>query len=252
MIIQGNQVILLLSSSYYKMNFIEYIPILTTIFSVFFFIKIWKHYSIRKTAYLLWWSIGVLTFGLGTLTESINILFGWSILNTKIWYIVGALLGGYPLAQGSVYLLMKKRFANITAIIIPVIIAIASIYVLASPIDLSINVNGKLSGKVFEWDWVRYFSPAINIFSFIFLVGGAMYSALFYFKQGKQARFKGNVIIAVGALLPGIGGSFTRAGYVNVLFVTEFIGLLLIYLGYMVIRNDKQLAQSSKPDIIPV
>jgi hypothetical protein len=45
-------------------------------------------------------------------------------------------------------------------------------------------------------------------------------------------RFVGNVFIAIGALLPGIGGSFTRFGHVEVLYVTELIGILLIYIGY--------------------
>ena len=49
----------------------------------------------------------------------------------------------------------------------------------------------------------------------------------------------GNVFIAVGAILPGIGGSFTRAGYVEVLYVTELMGLLLIWLGYFVITHDR-------------
>ncbi len=48
----------------------------------------------------------------------------------------------------------------------------------------------------------------------------------------------GNWLIAVGGLLPGIGGSFTRAGYVEVLYVTELIGLILIWLGYRAIVSD--------------
>jgi hypothetical protein len=40
------------------------------------------------------------------------------------------------------------------------------------------------------------------------------------------------VLIAVGALLPGIGGSATRFGHVEVLYVTELIGLVLILIGY--------------------
>jgi hypothetical protein len=35
-----------------------------------------------------------------------------------------------------------------------------------------------------------------------------------------------------GALLPGIGGTATRMGHVEVLYVTELIGLTLIWLGY--------------------
>ena len=42
----------------------------------------------------------------------------------------------------------------------------------------------------------------------------------------------GNWLIAIGALLPGIGSSFTVFGFVEVLFVTEFIGIILIWAGY--------------------
>jgi hypothetical protein len=40
------------------------------------------------------------------------------------------------------------------------------------------------------------------------------------------------VLIAIGAILPGIGGTFTRFGHTEVLYVTELIGLLVIYLGF--------------------
>lgn len=222
---------------------IEYIPIITTIFSVYFANEIYKHYQKRQTSYLIWWTIGVLTFGLGTLAESINVLFGWNEINLKYWYIVGALLGGFPLAQGTVYLLMNRKFANITSWLIVTIILIASVFVILTPVSLPADFDGKLTGAVFSWEWVRYFSPLINLYAFVFLVGGAVYSAIKYYKQvEKEARFKGNVYIALGGLLPGIGGTFTRMGYVNVLFVTELLGLLLIYWGYRIIKQDKHKA----------
>lgn len=60
-----------------------------------------------------------------------------------------------------------------------------------------------------------------------------MYSALKYRKVPEMShRVIGNWLIAFGALLPGVGGSFTRFGYVEVLYVTELAGILLIYLGY--------------------
>ncbi len=219
---------------------IEHIPIITTLFSIFFFREIFTHYLHRKKTYLMWWMIGVLTFGLGTLSESINVLYGWNEINLKYWYIVGALLGGFPLAQGTVYLLMKKKFANISSLIMVSLIIIASIFVILTPIKMPAGFDYKLTGAVFEWKWVRYFSPIINVYAFVFLVGGAIYSAIKYKKQtNKQLRFKGNVYIAIGGLLPGIGGSFTRAGYVNALFITELLGLILIYIGYRIIKLDK-------------
>ena len=224
-----------------RSSILNYIPILTSIFSVFFFREIFSHYLRKGRTYLLWWSIGVLTFGLGTLSESINVLVGWTEINAKFWYIVGALLGGFPLAQGSVYLLLNKKFAKISSIIVVSTIIIAAICVMLSPVKLRENFNGELTGRVFAWQWVRYFSPFINLYAFIFLVGGAIYSANKYYRRGiKHAPFKGNILIAIGGLLPGIGGTFTRIGYVQVLYVTEFIGLLLIYAGYKVIKKSKR------------
>jgi hypothetical protein len=45
----------------------------------------------------------------------------------------------------------------------------------------------------------------------------------------------------LGGLLPGFGGSFTKFGYVEVLYVTELLGNLLIYFGYLVICSEKSL-----------
>jgi len=224
-------------------KFIEYIPIATTLFSIFFVREIYLHYKQRKTKYLLWWTIGVLTFGLGTLSESVHALFGWNEINLKFWYIVGALLGGFPLAQGSVYLLMNRKFAHLTSITFIGFILVASYYVLKTPVLIPENFDFRLTGAVFEWEWVRDFSPIINIYSFLFLVGGAIYSATKYYGlKDRKAHFKGNIYIAIGALLPGIGGTFTRMGYVEVLFITELLGLLLIYFGYKIIRN-KNISQ---------
>ena len=220
---------------------IDYIPIFTTLLSVYFFIEIFKHYSSKRKQYLLWWMLGVVTFGLGTLSESLHALIGYKELNLRFWYIIGALLGGFPLAQGTVYLLFSKKFADRTAFFFVSYIIVAAIFVMLVPISIPEDFDGRLTGKVFEWNWVRLFSPLINIYAFLFLVGGAIYSAYKYFKmKNLQYRVYGNAAIALGGILPGIGGSFTRAGYVEVLFVTELIGLALIYLGYKVIKLNSR------------
>ena len=221
---------------------IDFIPIFTTILSLYFFIEIFKHYFSKRKQYLLWWMLGVVTFGLGTLSESLHALIGYNELNLRFWYIIGALLGGFPLAQGTVYLLFSKKFADRTTFFFVSYIIVAAIFVMLTPISIPENFDGRLTGKVFEWSWVRLFSPLINLYAFLFLVGGAIYSAYKYFKmKNLQYRVYGNAAIAIGGILPGIGGSFTRAGYVEVLFVTELIGLALIYLRYKVIKHNSRI-----------
>jgi hypothetical protein len=218
---------------------VNYVPLLTTLLSLLFLRRIVPHYLAKRSPYLLWWSLGVLTFGLGTLTESINAIFGWTEWNAKLWYIVGALLGGYPLAQGTIYLLMNRRFADVSALVCSMIIVIAAVCVLLSPIEIPDGYDQRLTGRVLAWQWVRGFSPLLNLYAFVFLFGGAVYSAIKYFGTAKgRPRFLGNILIAIGALLPGIGGTFTRFGYVEVLYITELIGLSFIFLGYHMMRKD--------------
>ena len=218
-------------------NITHYIPILTTIISFSFTTALYKHWRYKPEAkYLMWWTIGALCFGIGTLTESINALVGWSVLNMKAWYISGALLGAFPLAQGTVYLLLKKKTADILTWFFIVYIAIATVAIIFAPVDMSIVDPTRLTGKVMTWTWARMFSILPNTYALIFLVGGAAWSAIQYArKQGSGNRVLGNWLIAIGGLLPGIGGSFTRLGYIEVLFVTEFIGILLIWAGYRAI-----------------
>ncbi len=225
-------------------NMTHYIPILTTTVAAVFTVALYRHWRRKpESKYLLWWTIGVFCFGLGTLTESINALFGWSEANMKAWYIAGAFLGAFPLAQGTVYLLLKKKTADALSWFFAIYLTVASVVIILAPVDMAAVDPTRLTGKVIMWSWARLFSILPNAYSLIFLVGGAAWSAVQYArKQGGGSRVVGNWLIAIGALLPGIGGSFTRFGYVEVLFVTEFIGLLLIWQGYRVMTQSQTVS----------
>ncbi len=212
---------------------VHYIPIATSIFALWFGFVLARRYRERGGLHHLWWSIGVFAYAAGTITESLTTLFGWHEPLFRAWYISGALLGGFPLAQGTVYLLFPRKTADrLTAIVLSVV-AVASVCVLLTPIDMSAVEPYRLSGSVMEWQWVRAFSPFINLYAVIFLIGGAIYSALKFRKiPAMRNRTIGNWFIAIGAILPGIGGTATRMGHVEILYVTELIGILLIYVGF--------------------
>lgn len=222
-------------------NLIHYLPVATTVLAVMFTSVLWGHWRRNPSArYILWWMIGVALYGLGTLTEALTTVFGWSEPVFRTWYIAGALLGGAPLAQGTVYLLLSKEKADRLTVALISYIAMASAFVIASPLLYDLVETNRLSGEVLEWQWVRLFSPLVNTYAVIFLIGGAIWSAGRYARRGdSSARVKGNVLIAIGAILPGIGGGFARAGTVEALYIGELIGLLLIWAGYRVIAGDR-------------
>lgn len=221
--------------------YVLHLPILTTIFATFFAVALFTRLREKGGGpHLLWWGIGMVTYGIGTFTESFTTVLGWHPTVFRLWYVAGAFLGGYPLAQGSIYLLMNRRFANLSAWIVSLSIGVAAILVFLSPLDVSLAEAHRLDGKVLGWSWLRMVTPFINIYSVLFLAGGAFYSAFgaaFLARKHRDAehhrnRYLGNIFIAVGAILPAIGGTMTRFGYVEALYVGELLGLLLIYAGY--------------------
>jgi hypothetical protein len=215
-------------------SLVLHLPIVSTLVAFSFAFALFQHRR-RKGGgpHLLWWAIGMVTYGLGTLTESLTTLFGWHPVVFRVWYVVGAFLGGYPLAQGTIYLLMNRRFADWSARIVTTVIVIASLLVFLTPLDPSLAEPHRLSGAPIVWKQIRRISPFLNLYAVGFLVGGAILSAAHFRKSPElRSRFHGNVLIAIGGILPAIGGTATRFGWVEVLYVTELMGLLLIFAGY--------------------
>ena len=149
-------------------TFVHYLPILTTILAAAFTVVLYKRWRKKPTAYyLMWWMIGAAMYGVGTFTESITTLFGWNLITFKAWYVSGALLGGAPLAQGTVYLLFSNKVAHRMSVALILAVVVAATFVIASPVSMILVEPHRLSGAVMEWDWVRLFSPFINIYAFI-------------------------------------------------------------------------------------
>ena len=92
---------------------VHYVPVVTTILAVPFSLEIYRRYREHpERLHLLWWAIGIATYGVGTFTEALTTLVGWNEPTFRAWYILGALLGGAPLAQGTVYLLLSRKVAH--------------------------------------------------------------------------------------------------------------------------------------------
>jgi hypothetical protein len=213
-------------------TWVHYLPILTTALSALFAWSLYRRWHVRRAPHLWWWAVGITTYGIGTGLESAITLAGNTVALTKTWYIAGALLGGYPLAQGSLYLSWPRALANrLTAVSLTFVI-VAGVLVVLSPPNLAALEVARPSGAVLAWGWVRLLTPFINLYAVFFLIGGAIRSAWRHYKyRGHKYRAAGNTLIAFGAILPGVGGSFAKAGMVEALYVGECIGLMFIWAG---------------------
>ncbi len=221
---------------------VHFLPILTTLLSAGFVAALLARASGRRwPPHLLWWAVGVFFYGFGTAIEAtitLRYALDWggnTPTLTRLWYWAGAILGGYPLATGSVYLLLPRRTAHLLTSVSLLVVAAATVAVFLTPIDASLLEPHRPSGKVIVWTWVRLMTPAINLYAAVFLIGGAVWSSVgFMVWRYSPRRAVGTALIAIGAMLPGIGGAMAKMDIVEALYFGEFVGLVLIIIGYVV------------------
>lgn len=220
----------------------HYISILSTLVTFVFAVAVFDRYRRRKGTHLLLWGIGLVFYGLGTLSEAIMI-FTFSEFAMKLWYLSGAMLTAAWLGQGTMHLLVRKRgVANILTGILTAVSLLAAFLVFTAPInsaaaaayDVSAPLSEQYKEILVRSGPILLLTIILNIYGTITLVGGAIYSAyIFWRKRVLLDRMIGNILIAAGALMPAMAGTFVGAGLVDFLYLSEFLGVVLMYAGFV-------------------
>lgn len=197
-----------------------------------------RRYARKRGLHQLLWGIGMVFYGIGGLCEGYTAVAGWNPLVFRLWYLFGAVLVAAWLGQGTVYLLARRRVANALMAILGIASLYAAIRVFGAQLDPtlmtgSLHTGSELSGHAITTSGVRTLTPFFNLYGTVTLVGGAAYSAwLFWRKRVLLHRAIGNILIAVGAILPAFGGAFSRLGIGGALYLSELFGALLLLVGF--------------------
>jgi len=223
---------------------------LATIVSFIFAAAVFKRWSYKKPKHLLLWGIGLVLYGLGTLSEVV-LSYTFSPFWLKLWYLCGAMLTAAWLGQGTVYLLVRRRRL---ADLLMVFLALASLLslglMIAAPLtpaaglfDIARPVSEQYKEILVRSGLVTLLTILLNIYGTLALVGGAIYSAfLFWRKKVLANRMTGNLLIAAGALMPAMAGSLVKAGLLDFLYLSEFVGVVLMYAGFLLATAEKPVA----------
>lgn len=233
------------------------LSIISAAVSGVFAVIVLRRWYEKRRPHLLAWGIGLVMYFLGTLSQVI-LAVTWSPLFFGLWYWSGALMVAPWLGQGTAYLLIRRgsiaRNLQMALLLVAIMTLpwtlfftefnedawhrgadITEIYRDFEQADGSIQpgiMPGEMRGTV------RFFSPVMNTWGTILLVGGAIYSArLFRRKQIMRNRMVGNWLIALGGLLPALGGVFIRLGDPSFKYLGEMGGAILIFLGYWITTN---------------
>lgn len=210
-------------------------PLISSVVSFLFAVTVLDQFFARRQPYQLVWSAGLFLYFFGTGAEFLTQVAGLNDFAYRVWYLCGAMLVAAYLGMGTVYLLVPRGLAHL----LMALLLAASVYGAVQVFTVSLDFSAlsyplvTLSGTAMPAG-VRALTPGFNTFGTIFLVGGAAYSAwVFWRRRIMPHRMLSNVLIAVGAILPAFGGTFARFGVPEMLYATELLGIIIIFLGFL-------------------
>jgi hypothetical protein len=193
------------------------------------------------------WTIAFAIFGLAALAEVVGTLAGWTPLLARAYYVLGATLVVGYLALGELYLLMRREWAD----------RIAGLLVVVSALAISLVSKASVGADVKQAGWdaldkspgLTILTILVNSIGTVVLIGGLVYSAISFKRRGiMRNRMIGCLLIAAGTLSVASGGTLTRLGSHQYLYIAMSLGIALIFAGYVRTRKpDSVSARSTIP-----
>lgn len=213
-----------------------FVPLASAIISFIFATTVLDQFFARRKPHQLVWAIGLFMYSISTGTEFWTGAWGLNEITYRLWYLFGAIFVAAYLGMGTVYLLARRR----TAHIIMGILLVASVYATFAVFSANIDISTlpTLSGTAMP-SGVRLMTPIFNTFGTVALVGGAIYSAyVFWRRRIMPHRVTSNILIALGAILPAVGGTHVRlGGGLPLFYIFELLGIIIIFVGFLRTRE---------------
>ncbi len=181
----------------------------------------------------LFWGIGVALVGFTVLQESIIYFNYWSELFIQLYVFLIAILVGI-LSIGSVLMLKSSKIKYIWIGYITIVGIITLLYSFTLPIPKSIIVNGIIINNVVLPTPDVIASSLLTIPAAFALIILALSS---FFKTKNYST----LLIAFGVIIITIAGTLYIINFPVLLYYAEFIGILILFFGFMGIFKRKPL-----------
>lgn len=206
-------------------------PLTSSVVALIFAVTVLDQFFARRKPHQLIWAIGLFMYFLSTGCEFWTETWGLNEVVYRLWYLFGAILVAAYLGMGTLYLLARRR----TAHIIMTVLLIASLYAAFRVFTVSLDLTtlDRLSGSAMPEE-VRLMSRLSYIGAAV-LIGGAIYSAwVFWRRKIMPHRVLSNTLIAIGALMPAVGGGLIRlGGSLQLFYLLELLGIIIILVGFL-------------------
>ena len=210
------------------------LPLVTAIVATAFALVVLRQYAGHRRTYQLMWATGFAMFAVAAFAGYLARSGGTTDSEYRLFYLFGAILNVAWLALGTMYLLARRRWADLSLGVVVLLSLVGAYTVAAAPVDLTAAAD---SGRGFpNGSLARILAGVGSGVGSIVLVGGALWSAwIFLRKRHNGRRAIANVIIAVGVLIVAAGGTASFTGASGVLELANLVGLAVMFAGFLLI-----------------
>lgn len=232
-----------------------------TLVSVAFGLSTLERWRRNNRPHELAWTIAMAMFALAALAYLSAAAFGWTPVNFRLFYLFGAILNVPFLALGTVYLLGGETLGDRVRWVLALTAAFCAGVVLTAPIDGPLPVDGIPAGRGVLGVGPRVMAAIGSGLGAAVIVGGALWSAVSLLRRRRRPGVGGataipagrlaltNVLIAVGSIVLGAGGSLFGTGDEMVDFgIWLAVGVTILFAGFMV-SNPARVA--GRPQLPP-
>ncbi len=197
------------------------------------------------------WLIAFVMFALAAGTDAYGREVGWSEMLARLYYMTGPALVVAFLAIGELYLLFPSRMGRFAPGAAILFTAVWMTLVIDAPID-----GARLADE--GWEAIdrsgalKILAITINSVGTLIIVGGLIWSVWKFRRLGTyRNRMIGLLLIVAGTIAVAMGGTLTRLGHYEYLYIAMSIGIALIFAGVLRTRRPDRVAATADTAIAP-
>jgi hypothetical protein len=187
------------------------------------------------------WLIAFVMFALAAGTDAYGREIGWTEPLARLYYMTGPALVVAFLAIGELYLLFPTRMGRFAPGVAILLTAVWMTLVIDAPID-----GARLADE--GWEAIdrsgalKILAITINSVGTLIIVGGLIWSVWKFSRLGTHRnRMIGLLLIVLGTIAVALGGTLTRLGHYEYLYIAMSIGIGLIFAGVLWTRRPDRV-----------
>jgi cytochrome c oxidase cbb3-type subunit 1 len=179
------------------------------------------------------WASAFAMFSAAASIQVVADVAGWTPDLVRAYYVLGATLVVGWLGLGTWYVLIRRQGARKAGLWLMLFLSGLAIGL--------VSTAGVETSRLIEESWHALEKPTlltvltigINSVGTLVLVGGALWSAWAFWRKGIfRNRMIGLLLLAAGTLIVAAGGSLTRLGHEQYLYLAMSVGVGMMYAGY--------------------